>query len=45
MGLADSGRIAVGKTADLVVLDSALRVCQTYLRGRLWRNTGGGRHV
>ena len=45
MGLTDTGQIAVGKTADLVVLDSALRVRQTYLRGRLWRNTGGGRHV
>ena len=44
MGLTDTGQIAVGKTADLVVLDSALRVRQTYLRGRLWRNTrrGGG---
>jgi N-acetylglucosamine-6-phosphate deacetylase len=45
MGLTDAGQIAVGKTADLVVLDSALRVRHTYLRGRLWRNTGDGQNV
>ena len=45
MGLADTGQIAVGKTADLVVLDSALKVRQTYLRGRLWRNTSERPHV
>ena len=44
-GLTDAGQIAVGKTADLVVLDSALRVRQTYLRGRLWRNTREGPNV
>lgn len=41
MGLADTGRIAVGAAADLVVLDAAFQVRQTYLRGRLWRNTDG----
>ncbi len=45
VGLTDAGQIAVGQTADLVVLDSALRVRQTYLRGRLWRNTREGPHV
>jgi N-acetylglucosamine-6-phosphate deacetylase len=38
LGLADCGRIEVGAAADLVVLDEALRVRQTYLRGARWRN-------
>ena len=33
LGLRDCGRIAVGATADLVVLDAALRVQATYLAG------------
>ena len=36
--LGNSGQIAVGATADLVVLDRSLRVTHTYLRGGLWRN-------
>ena len=42
LGLADTGRLAVGLTADLVVLDDQLRVSQTYLAGRLWRNPAAG---
>jgi N-acetylglucosamine-6-phosphate deacetylase len=38
LGLADCGRIVAGAAADLVVLDEALRVRQTYLRGVRWRN-------
>jgi N-acetylglucosamine-6-phosphate deacetylase len=45
MGLRRCGRLAVDETADLVVLDSALKVRQTYLRGRLWRNPRQERHV
>ena len=45
MGVINCGRLAVGETADLAVLDSALKVRQTYLRGRLWRNTRDGHHV
>lgn len=45
MGLRRCGRLAVDETADLVVLDSALKVRQTYLRGRLWRNPHQQRHV
>jgi N-acetylglucosamine-6-phosphate deacetylase len=45
MGLTNCGRIAAGETADLVVLDPALKVRETYLRGRLWRNTREGHHV
>jgi N-acetylglucosamine-6-phosphate deacetylase len=36
--LGNSGQIAVGATADLVVFDRSLRVTHTYLRGGLWRN-------
>jgi N-acetylglucosamine-6-phosphate deacetylase len=35
LGLGDCGMLAVGATADLVVLDSALTVVQTYVRGEL----------
>jgi N-acetylglucosamine-6-phosphate deacetylase len=42
LGLQHTGRIEVGATADLVVLDDALRVTQTYLAGRLWRNPTDG---
>jgi N-acetylglucosamine-6-phosphate deacetylase len=38
LGLADCGRIVAGAAADLVVLDEAQRVRQTYLRGVRWRN-------
>ncbi len=41
VGLADAGRIAVGATADLTVLDGAFRVRATYLRGQPWRNPPG----
>ncbi len=33
LGLADRGEIALGKRADLVVLDEALRVLEVYLEG------------
>jgi N-acetylglucosamine-6-phosphate deacetylase len=36
--LTDTGRVAVGATADLVVLDGQFRVMQTYVAGQLWRN-------
>ena len=36
--LADTGRIAPGLRADLVVLDSALTVQQVYVRGSRWGN-------
>jgi N-acetylglucosamine-6-phosphate deacetylase len=39
LGLRETGRIAVGATADLVVLDSGFQVAQTYVAGQLWRNT------
>jgi N-acetylglucosamine-6-phosphate deacetylase len=45
VGLSDSGRITVGATADLVVLDSACRVVSTFVRGSRWRNSGGAPHV
>ena len=35
LGLADYGSIAIGKTADLVVLTRDLRVWQTYVAGEL----------
>jgi N-acetylglucosamine-6-phosphate deacetylase len=38
LGAVDRGRIEVGAIADLAVLDSELRVCETYLRGEPWRN-------
>ncbi len=38
LGLTDTGRVAVGATADLVVLDGKFRVMQTYVAGQLWRN-------
>ena len=34
--LSESGRIAVGAVADLVVLDGELRVRSTYLAGQPW---------
>ena len=36
LGLADTGRIEVGMTADLVVLGPDLRVRDTYIHGRRW---------
>jgi N-acetylglucosamine-6-phosphate deacetylase len=45
LGLSDTGRIALGATADLAVLDEQFRVIQTYLSGRLWRNPADGPHV
>ncbi len=42
LGLEQTGRIEVGATADLVVLDGQCRVMQTYLAGRLWRNPADG---
>lgn len=45
LGLGDTGRIAPGATADLVVLDAQYRVIQTYVAGRLWRNPPVGPHV
>jgi N-acetylglucosamine-6-phosphate deacetylase len=42
LGLADTGRIDLGATADLAVLDSQFRVTQTYLAGQLWRNPADG---
>ena len=42
LGLTDTGRIAVGAIADLVVLDGRHRVAQTYLAGQLWRNPVDG---
>ena len=38
VGRSDLGRIAEGATADLTVLDASLRVRQTILAGRPWRN-------
>ena len=40
LGLGDTGRIAVGAAADLVVLDSRFRVQSTYVRGRMWAFAG-----
>jgi N-acetylglucosamine-6-phosphate deacetylase len=40
LGLGDTGRIAVGATADLVVLDSRFLVQSTYVRGRMWAFAG-----
>lgn len=37
--LADTGRLEVGACADLVVLDAAHRVAQTYIGGVRWRNS------
>jgi N-acetylglucosamine-6-phosphate deacetylase len=45
LGLSHTGRIAVGLTADLTVLDRELRVQQTYIGGRPWRNTAGDGNV
>jgi N-acetylglucosamine-6-phosphate deacetylase len=45
LGLSDTGRIARGATADLVVLDGQFRVTRTYLSGRLWRNPADRPHV
>jgi N-acetylglucosamine-6-phosphate deacetylase len=45
LGLADTGRIAPGAVADLVVLDRELRVHATYVRGRIWRNTNEAENV
>jgi N-acetylglucosamine-6-phosphate deacetylase len=42
LGLQETGRIEVGATADLVVLDRGLRVTQTYVAGQLWRNPAAG---
>jgi len=42
LGLKETGRIEVGATADLVVLDGRFRVAQTYLAGQLWRNPADG---
>ena len=42
LGLEQTGRVEVGAIADLVVLDGQLRVMQTYLAGRLWRNPADG---
>jgi N-acetylglucosamine-6-phosphate deacetylase len=39
LGIADRGRIAVGARADIVVLDTSLRVVQTFVGGDLaWRS-------
>jgi N-acetylglucosamine-6-phosphate deacetylase len=40
--LDDTGRLAVGAVADLVVLDSELLVRDTFLRGVRWRNPSSG---
>lgn len=40
--LSDTGRLAVGSVADLVVLDSELLVRDTFLRGVRWRNPSSG---
>ena len=45
LGLRDCGRIEVGVVADLAVLNDQLRVTQTYIGGRLWRNPADGPHV
>jgi N-acetylglucosamine-6-phosphate deacetylase len=45
VGLSGSGRIAVGATADLVILDAACQVVSTYVRGRPWRNPDEVPHV
>jgi N-acetylglucosamine-6-phosphate deacetylase len=37
LGLADYGSIAIGKTADLVVLTRDLTVGQTYVAGELFQ--------
>jgi N-acetylglucosamine-6-phosphate deacetylase len=37
--LRDTGRIALGAVADLTVLDAALNVQSTILRGEIFRNT------
>jgi N-acetylglucosamine-6-phosphate deacetylase len=41
LGLPDLGRVAPGAWADLVVLDHAFRVRQTWVGGRLAWNSGG----
>jgi N-acetylglucosamine-6-phosphate deacetylase len=38
LGLSELGRIAPAAIADLVVLDSSLRVRETYVAGEPWRN-------
>jgi N-acetylglucosamine-6-phosphate deacetylase len=45
LGVAETGRIEAGLTADLAVLDADLRVRQTYLAGVLWRNTARAGNV
>jgi N-acetylglucosamine-6-phosphate deacetylase len=40
LGMTDTGRIAHGAAADLVVLDAGLRVRSTYVRGRIWADSG-----
>ena len=40
LGIGDRGRIAVGRRADLVVLDDALRV-RRVMRGGVWFDTAG----
>lgn len=40
--LNDTGRLAVGAVADLVILDSELLVRDTFLRGVRWRNPSSG---
>jgi N-acetylglucosamine-6-phosphate deacetylase len=43
MGLGDTGVIAVGSTADLVVLDRQLRVQSTYVAGQVWAGNPAAR--
>jgi N-acetylglucosamine-6-phosphate deacetylase len=38
LGLSDRGRIAPGAHADLVLLDDALQVCATWIRGEIQRH-------
>jgi len=39
LGVRDAGRLVLGATADLAVLDEGLRVRTTYLSGRPWSGT------
>jgi N-acetylglucosamine-6-phosphate deacetylase len=42
LNIPDTGRIAVGAHADLVILDHELQVRHTVVRGTLWRNPPSG---
>lgn len=45
LGQPHLGRLAAGAAADCVVLDAGLRVCQTWVAGRLAWNSGSGPDV